>query len=151
MTLSNIDSYFVSQTKVGTQSQVTTGKIVLARSIKTDINDYANLMVSSHIAVGQSLEQILQKKAIKPIDASLLINAYQAFYNVLEDTNIIEFAGIYIYEQVKYQQGNVALYQLQIAQGSDADLIQFAKQTLPKILDHQQLILKLADKYQVSI
>ena len=69
----------------------------------------------------------------------------------MEDTNIMEFEGFYIYEQVKYQRGNVALYQLQIAQGNDADLIQFAQQTLPKILDHQQLILKLADKHQVSI
>jgi hypothetical protein len=50
----------------------------------------------------------------------------------------------YVNGQVEYQRGNAALFRQEIENGSDPDLKQFAIQTLPKIEDHLQRILKLA-------
>jgi putative membrane protein len=50
----------------------------------------------------------------------------------------------YVNGQVEYQKGNAALFQQEIENGSDSDLRQFARKTLPKIEDHMQRALKLA-------
>ncbi len=44
---------------------------------------------------------------------------------------------------VNYQKANAALYQYEIANGTDPDLKTFAQQTLPKIQDHLARALKL--------
>jgi putative membrane protein len=46
--------------------------------------------------------------------------------------------------QVEYQKGNAALFEQEIQNGADPDLKQFARQTLPKILDHLDRAEKLA-------
>jgi len=50
----------------------------------------------------------------------------------------------YIQGQVDYQKGNEALFRNEILNGSDPDLKQFARATLPKIVDHLDRALKLA-------
>ena len=49
----------------------------------------------------------------------------------------------YVGGQVNYQRANAALYQYEIANGTDPDLNAFAQQTLPKIQDHLARALKL--------
>jgi predicted outer membrane protein len=49
----------------------------------------------------------------------------------------------YIRSQVSYQRANAALYQYEIANGTDPDLRTFAQETLPKIQDHLTRALKL--------
>jgi putative membrane protein len=50
----------------------------------------------------------------------------------------------YVKGQVEYQKGNAALFEQEIQNGSDPDLKEFARQTLPKIVDHLQRAEKLA-------
>jgi putative membrane protein len=52
--------------------------------------------------------------------------------------------------QVEYQKGNAALFQQEIQNGSDPDLRQFARETLPKIEDHLQRALNLAGAASVG-
>jgi putative membrane protein len=47
--------------------------------------------------------------------------------------------------QVDYQKGNAALFRYEIQNGADPDLKAFAQNTLPKIEDHLQRALKLAE------
>jgi putative membrane protein len=47
--------------------------------------------------------------------------------------------------QVDYQEGNTALFQNEIQNGTDPDLKEFARQTLPKIENYLQRALKLAE------
>jgi putative membrane protein len=53
------------------------------------------------------------------------------------------FDADYVTGQVNYQRANAALYQYEIANGSDPDLKAFAQQTLPKIQDHLERAVKL--------
>jgi putative membrane protein len=50
----------------------------------------------------------------------------------------------YVNGQVDYQKGNAALFQNEIQNGTDPDLTEFARRTLPKIEDHLQRALRLA-------
>jgi putative membrane protein len=54
------------------------------------------------------------------------------------------FDRAYVNGQVEYQKGNAALFEQEIENGNDPDLKEFARRTLPKIVDHLQRALKLA-------
>jgi putative membrane protein len=49
----------------------------------------------------------------------------------------------YVRGQVNYQRADTALYEYEIANGSNPDLKAFARETLPKIQDHLARALKL--------
>jgi putative membrane protein len=104
---------------------------------------YAHLMVTSQIPVVDALNAILQRKNITPSN-TLLHGAYNAMISTLKADHGAAFDRNYVNGQVEYQKGNAALFQQEIQNGSDPDLKQFARQTLPKIEDYLQRALKLA-------
>jgi putative membrane protein len=60
------DTYFVTQTSLGTPFQVDSGRLAETRATTRAIKSYAQLMVSSHIAVNNALTAILKNKAPTP-------------------------------------------------------------------------------------
>jgi putative membrane protein len=99
-------------------------------------------MVSSHITVNNALEAILRRKAPLP-PPTLLQAAYATMIWSLQHEAGQTFDADYVTGQVNYQRANAALYQYEIANGSDPDLKAFAQQTLPKIQDHLERAVKL--------
>lgn len=97
-------------------------------------------MLSSHVAANDVLAAILKKKAPLP-PPTLLKAAYSTISSTLELEDGPTFDSDYVSGQVNYQRANAALYQYEIANGSDLDLKAFAH--LPKIQDHLQRALKL--------
>jgi putative membrane protein len=140
--LSPADTYFVSQTSLGTPYQVDSGRLAQTKGTTEAIRSYAELMVSSHITVNNALEAILKHKAPLP-PPTLLQAAYATMIWSLQHDAGQAFDADYITSQVNYQSANAALYQYEIANGSDPDLKTFAQQTLPKILDHLDRAAKL--------
>jgi putative membrane protein len=101
------------------------------------IRRYADLMVISHITVNIALLAILKNKAPAP-PPTLLRAAYSTMVSTLQHESGKTLGG-----QVNYQRANAALYQYEIANGTDPDLKVFAQETLPKIQDHLARALKL--------
>jgi len=62
----------------------------------------------------------------------------------LESDNGVAVDRDYLNGQVEYQKGNASLFEQEIQNGVDWDLKEFARETLPKILDHLQRAEKLA-------
>jgi putative membrane protein len=135
------DTYFVTQTSLGTPFQVDSGRLAETRGTQA-IQSYAQLMVSSHITVNNALTAILKNKAPTP-PPTLLKAAYSTMVSTLQHESGQAFDADYIGGQVNYQRANAALYQYEIANGTDPDLKAFAQQTLPKIQDHLARALKL--------
>jgi putative membrane protein len=133
--LGPVDSYFVTQTSLGTPFQVDAGRVAEAKGTTPDIRAYADLMVSSHITVNNALLAILRKKAPTP-PPTLLQAAYATMVATLQHEKGHRLDADYIRGQINYQNANAALYKYEIANGSDPDLKAFAQQTLPKIEDH---------------
>ena len=145
--LGPVDTYFVTQTSLGTPFQVDSGNLAVTKGTTQAIRDYAQLMVSSHIAVNNALDAILRKKPAVP-PPTLLKAAYSTMISTLEREGGKAFDSDYVRGQVNYQNANAALYKYEIANGADPDLEDFAKQTLPKIEDHLQRALNLQDGAQ---
>ena len=61
--LGPVETYFVTQTSLGTPFQVNSGNLAVTKGTTQAIRDYAQLMVSSHIAVNKALDAILQEEA----------------------------------------------------------------------------------------
>jgi putative membrane protein len=136
------DTYFVTQTSLGTPFQVDSGRLAETRGTTKAIQDYAELMVSSHITVNNALSAILKNKGPAPLP-TLLKAAYSTMISTLRRESGQAFDADYVGGQVNYQKANAALYQYEIANGTDPDLKAFAQQTLPKIQDHLARALKL--------
>jgi putative membrane protein len=136
------DTYFVSQTSLGTPFQIDSGRLAETKGTTQGIRDYAQLMVSSHITVNDALTAILKRKAPTP-PPTLLKAAYSTIVSTLQHENGQTFDAEYVNGQVGYQRANAALYQYELANGTDPDLKAFAQQTLAKIQDHLERALKL--------
>ncbi len=141
--LNAVDFNFVGQANLGAPFQVASGRIAETKSTSAEIRSYAHLMVASHIPVVDALNAILQRKNIMPSN-TLLHGAYDAMLFTLFADHGAAFDQNYVNGQLEYQKGNAALFQQEIQNGSDPDLKEFARQTLPKIEDHLQRALKLA-------
>jgi putative membrane protein len=73
-----------------------------------------------------------------------LQGAYRAMVTSLKAESRKALDRDYVDGQIEYQKGNAALFQYEIQYGTDVDLKEFARATLPKIEDHLQRALKLA-------
>jgi putative membrane protein len=142
-TLNAVDFNFVGQANLGAPFQVDSGRIAETKSPSAAVRSYAHLMVTTHIPVVDALNTILQRKNVTPSN-TLLHGAYDAMLFTLYADHGAAFDQNYANGQVEYQKGNAALFRQEIQNGSDPDLKEFARQTLPKIEDHLQRALKLA-------
>jgi putative membrane protein len=136
------DTYFVTQTSLGTPFQVDAGRVAEAKGTTQAIRSYADLMVSSHITVNDALLAVLKNKA--PVSPPTLLKAaYATTVSTLQHESGSTLDADYVRGQVNYQNANAALYEYEIANGTDPDLKAFARETLPKIQDHLERALKL--------
>jgi putative membrane protein len=142
-TLNAVDFNFVGQANLGAPFQVDSGRLAETKGTSAAIRSYADLMVTSHIPVVNALNVILKHKNITP-SSTLLHGAYDAMISTLKADRGAAFDRNYVNGQVEYQKGNAALFEQEIRNGTDPDLKAFARQTLPKIVDHLQRAEKLA-------
>ena len=141
--LNAIDFNFVGQANLGAPFQVDSGRLAETKGTSAAIRSYAHLMVTTHIPVVDALNVILKRKNITPSN-TLLHGAYGAMIFTLKADRSAAFDRNYVNGQVEYQKGNAALFEQEIQNGTDPDLKEFARQTLPKIVDHLQRAEKLA-------
>jgi putative membrane protein len=141
--LNAIDFNFVGQANLGAPFQVDSGRIAERKGTTAAIRNYAHLMVTTHIPVVDALNVILRNKSITPSN-TLLHGAYDEMLAELKADRGAAFDRAYVNGQVEYQKGNAALFEQEIENGNDPDLKEFARKTLPKIVDHLQRALKLA-------
>lgn len=146
--LGPVDTYFVTQTSLGTPFQTDSGRIAQKKGGTPAIRAYAEFMASSHIAVNEALKAVLKRKAPVP-PPTLLKAAYGTIISTLAADEGPRFDVEYMRGQVAYQQANSALYQDEIDNGTDPNLKAFAQQTLPKIQDHLERALKLERELDV--
>ena len=142
--LSPEDYNFVAQANLGAPFQIDSGRIAAKGATTAEIRDYAQLMVVTHIPVVDALNKILQRKNIEAPPNTLLRGAYRTMVSSLKSEHGAALDRDYVEGQVDYQKGNEALFRSEIENGSDPDLKDFARKTLPKIVDHLDRALKLA-------
>jgi putative membrane protein len=148
--LSSVDYNFVAQANLGAPFQIDSGRIAERKGTTPAIHDYAHLMVVTHVPVVDALNKVLQRKGLTAPPNTLLRGAYDTMISSLKSEHGCAFDRDYVEGQVDYQKGNAALFRYEIQSGTDPDLKEFARQTLPKIEDHLQRALKLANVTEVG-
>jgi putative membrane protein len=143
-TLGAVDYNFVAQANLGAPFQVDSGRLGEQKATTAQMRDYAHLMVVTHIPVIDDLAAILQQKGVTAPPNTLLHAAYDTMIASLKAEHGAAFDRDYVNGQVDYQKGNAALFQYEIQNGTDLELKEFARRTLPKIEDHLQRALRLA-------
>jgi putative membrane protein len=143
-TLTPADYNFVAQANLGAPFQIDSGRVAERKGTSSEIRDYARLMVVTHIPVVDALNKILEQKDIKAPQNTLLHGAYDAMVFSLKADRGAALDRDYIEGQVEYQKGNAALFRNEIVNGTDPQLKEFARATLPKIEDHLDRAIKLA-------
>jgi len=141
--LNPIDFNFVGQANLGAPFQIDSGRLAETKATNAAIRSYAHLMITTHVPVVDALNVILKQKNITP-SSTLLHGAYDAMVYTLKADRGAAFDRNYVNGQVEYQKGNAALFEQEIQNGNDPELKEFARQTLPKIVDHLQRAEKLA-------
>ena len=142
--LNDVDHTFIGLTYLGNKFQVDTGKLGETHATGKTLRDYAALMDTSHVTVENTLVALLNRLHVTPPSASLLAGAYKSLVRMLAAEQGAAFDHDYIQGQVDYQDANDALYRWEIQNGANADLKEYARQTLPKIDDHRQRVEALA-------
>jgi len=138
------DYNFVAQANLGAPFQIDSGRVAEKGATTANIRDYAHLMVVTHIPVVDALNEVLQRKNVEAPPNTLLRGAYRTMVSSLKSEHGSALDRDYVEGQVDYQKGNEALFRSEIENGSDPDLKDFARKTLPKIVDHLHRALKLA-------
>jgi putative membrane protein len=141
--LNAVDFNFVGQANLGAPFQIDSGRLAETKGTSAKLRSYAHLMVTSHIPVVDKLNVILKQKNVTPSN-TLLHGAYDAMIFTLKADRGVAFDRNYVNGQVEYQKGNAASFEQEIENGADPDLKEFARQTLPKIVDHLHRAEKLA-------
>lgn len=148
--LSPQDYNFVAQANLGAPFQIDSGRVAERGATTANIRDYAHLMVVTHIPVVDALNNVLRRKNIEAPPNTLLRGAYKTMISSLKSEQGTVLDRDYVEGQVDYQKGNEALFRNEIENGSDPDLKDFARKTLPKIVDHLDRALKLAREKTAS-
>jgi putative membrane protein len=148
--LSPVDYNFVAQANLGAPFQIDSGRVAEKSASTADIRDYAHLMVVTHIPVVDALNAVLVRQRITAPPNTLLHDAYDAMISSLKAEAGAALDRDYVEGQVEYQKGNAALFKYESQNGTDPDLKVFAQHTLPKIEDHLQRALKLAQEIKAA-
>jgi putative membrane protein len=144
---SSVPSIKISSRKpIWAPFQVDSGRLAEEKATTAAIRDYAHRMVVTHIPVIEAPNAILQRKGIAAPPNTLLHGAYDTMIASLKVERAVALDQDYVNGQVEYQRGNSALFQDEIQNGTDLNLKEFARQTLPKIQDHLQRALKVAER-----
>jgi putative membrane protein len=133
--LNAVDFNFIGQANLGAPLQVNSGRIAERKGTIAAIRNYPHLMVTTHIPIVDALNLILRNKNITPSN-TLLHGTYNEMLAELKADRSAAFDRAYVNGQVEYQKGNAALFEQEIENGNDPDLKEFARKTLPKIVDN---------------
>jgi putative membrane protein len=93
-------------------------------------------MISDHTAAAEKLRAVAHLQGVGADKANALSPAHQADMARLEKASVSDFDAIYIEVQTKAHEDAVALFKSYADDGDDAQLKQFAAQTLPTLESH---------------
>jgi putative membrane protein len=143
--LSPVDYDFVAQANLGAEFQIDSGRLAEKKAMTPAIREYAHEMAATHGPAKEALERLLAREGLQAPPEALLKGAYNAIMSSLEAADsVTAFERDYMESQVEYQKGNAALFQNEVQNGSDPDLKEFARSTLPNVEGHVQRASKIA-------
>lgn len=131
---------FVDEVSAKGIAEVESAKLALEKSTATDVQAFAQKMITDHTSANMELAGIASRKNLEVSDEAELTTKAKKF--VLEQRDGESFDEAYAKNQVKAHEDTIKLFQ-RAAVSDDAEIATFAKQTLPKLQHHLKLAKEL--------
>ncbi len=132
------DTTFAMKAAQGGMAEVADGKLALRKSTNANVHAIAQRMVTDHSLANAKLEAIALAEGIMlPATPAPADQAMMARQRSLAGA---AFASSYLKGQATAHEMTIALFQKEIATGSDRRLVAFARNTLPTIQSHLAMI-----------
>ena len=134
ISMNSQDSTFVTKAGQAGMAEVALAALALEKSSNPHVVRFAKEMHADHSKANAQLMSILHAQGVTPPSGVGAKNA--ALMTELKAQSGSAFDSHYLKSQLPAHQGVLALFQAEAANGSDAKLIAFAKQTIPVIESH---------------
>ena len=146
-TVTPTDRRFAVKAAGGNMAEVVLGKLALERAGSDAVKQVAERLIKEHSAANAVLKPIAAQHKIalpKKLDPM-----HQAMYNRLSRLSGASFDKAYMAGQVKGHLNTITLFQMEIRQGKNPTLQDYALQNLPAIQDHTVMIVRVAEQVGV--
>lgn len=132
--LSSNDKSFLEHAVEGNNAEIALANLALKKTARSDINAFANRIVTDHQKANEQLKTIAAANHIEmPAGMGLKYKAEQARLTMLSGR---DFDAGYINTMVDDHQSDIADYQQNVEYGADADLKRYASMTIPILKQH---------------
>ena len=142
--ISAADSRFATKAAAGGMAEVKLGELAKTNASSSDVKAFGQKMVDDHSKAGDKLKSIAGKHSINlPMSMD---SKDQATYDRLSKLHGADFDRAYMQDMVKDHKTDVAEFQKEASSGRNADLKNFASETLPILQEHLRMAQDTAAK-----
>lgn len=131
--LASQDREFLERATEGNNAEVAIGSLVRGRSADAAVRAYGEMMTHEHSAANLAIAAIAKKRRVT-LTSSL--GEHQSNFDRLVDLTGSDFDSEFVRVMLEDHQTALALYQSEVASGTDPDLRQYAGAMIPKIAAH---------------
>ena len=132
--LNAMDQHFMKEAVQGGLAEVELGNLAVQKASSGEVKSFGQRMVQDHTKATDQLKQIASTKGVNlPSQPN---NMQMAEKKRLEKLSGTQFDQAYMNDMLNDHQKDVADFQKESRSGKDADLKNFAVQTLPTLQDH---------------
>ena len=137
---------FVDEASAKGIAEIETAKLALDKSEAEDIRTFAQKMIDDHIQANQKLAELAsQHDDLELSDEAKLMDKAKAM--ILQFREGDNFDQAYANNQVVAHEQTIELFREYVKNGENAELKQFAEQTLPKLEQHLMHAQELASTH----
>ena len=133
--VSPADQQFAAQAGASDQFEIQSSQLALQKSHNPRVRAFAQRMIDDHSKTTQQLTGIASGKGLT-LQPALDQQQQQMLTDLQGLNNSRAFDRAYLHDQVVGHQATVQAFQTEISNGQDAQMKDFAQQTLPIIENH---------------
>lgn len=127
----------MTQASYGNHAEIGAGELASTKAANPGVRTFGQMMVSDHSNAQTELESIASSEGVDVPDQP--DEAHQTLMQRLMNLQGLAFDTAYMNSQVMDHQNTVNLFEMEIAQGRDPRVVQYANKYLPAIRMHLQM------------
>jgi putative membrane protein len=134
--MNSMDRTFMEQAAYGNLAEIGAGQLASTKATNASVKMFGQMMVSDHSTAQTELEGLASGRGVDLPDQP--DPPHQALMQRLMTLQGLAFDTAYMNSQVMDHQNTVALFEQEISNGRDPQIIQYANKYLPHIRMHLQ-------------
>lgn len=131
---------FVEKAGIGNLFEIRTSELAATNSDNPDIQEFARTMIQDHTAAQDRLRSTVNQAGLNVQVPESLGEEKQKELDELQQASGEEFNKTYVRQQTKAHEKAIELYQAYSGGGNNAELRQYASETLPTLQQHLEQI-----------